>query len=433
LILGPNFVGLPRVEITDLVGNVVANGSLGVGEYFLIVFDGNNCVTGQTGFSVIEPTAIEVDIQVVNEDCDNGGSINLDIRGGNGPYTVDWADIAGTNDVEDRVDIPSGAYTATITDANGCTTFTGNINIANTCNCDAIAGTLMTSSDTLCLDMGPVEFEAQLDDIGVLPFGFASDYFLTQGNTIVEIGDTSIFTITTPGTYTINRFIYNPAQLNLNTFTPGTTSIFDVNTLLAQGGGQFCGALGLQGATVEAIFCGNTSSPTTTDTVNLVLPVNTTDSICVVLEPGFDLMNSTFTLAAGGTTGVSSFGSWTISPQGCLIYTANGTPGVTVDTITVIVTNTNGGVDTTVVFVTITDGTMTGCLPIITTGTFDVTTSDCANGGTYCLDIPFDNINDFNLSDNGGIYTGGFRGCDFMMTLETNMTSFFANVDPRIS
>ena len=256
------------------------------------------------------------------------------------------------------------------------------------------------------------------------------DSFLTQGNTIVEIGDTSIFTITTPGTYTINRFIYNPAQLNLNTFTPGTTSIFDVNALLAQGGGQFCGALGLQGTTVEATFCSNTSNPTTTDTVNLVLPVNTQDSICVVLEPGFDLTNSTFTLASGGTTGVSAFGVWTISPEGCLIYNSNGTPGVTVDTITIIVTNTNGGVDTTVVFVTITDGTMTGCPPIITTGTFDVTTSDCANGGTYCLDIPFDNISDFNLSDNGGIYIGGFRGCDFMMTLETNMTSFFANVDP---
>ena len=107
LILGPNFFGQARVEITDLLGNVVPNGSLSAGEYFLLVFDGNNCVAGQTGFSVVEPSAVEVDIQVANEDCDNRGSINLEIRGGTAPYTVDWADIAGTNDVEDRTDVTS--------------------------------------------------------------------------------------------------------------------------------------------------------------------------------------------------------------------------------------------------------------------------------------------------------------------------------------
>ena len=169
---------------------------------------------------MIEPTAVEVDIQVVNEDCNTPGAITLDIRGGTAPYTVDWADISGTNDIEDRTDVTSGAFTATITDANGCTSFTGTINVANTCNCDAVAGTLITiADDTLCLNNGPVVFEAILDDVGVLPFGFASDYFLTQGGTIVEIGDTSIFTLTAPGTYTIHRFIYNAAPVSYTHLT----------------------------------------------------------------------------------------------------------------------------------------------------------------------------------------------------------------------
>ena len=65
--------------------------------------------------------------------CNGGsdGAIDITVSGGTGPYTFSWTD-ANNNQIattEDISGVPAGAYTVTVTDANGCTqtaTFTVN-------------------------------------------------------------------------------------------------------------------------------------------------------------------------------------------------------------------------------------------------------------------------------------------------------------------
>lgn len=48
------------------------------------------------------------------------GAISITASGGTPPYTYDWADIAGTNDVQNRSGLAPGSYTVTVRDVNNC-------------------------------------------------------------------------------------------------------------------------------------------------------------------------------------------------------------------------------------------------------------------------------------------------------------------------
>ena len=48
--------------------------------------------------------------------------------------------------------------------------------------------------------------------------------------------------------YTIHTLVYDPTTLDLSIVVPGTTTGFDVNALLIQGGGTICAALDVNGA-----------------------------------------------------------------------------------------------------------------------------------------------------------------------------------------
>ena len=102
--------------------------------------------------------------------------------------------------------------------------------------------------------------------------------------------------------------------------------------------------------------CGQTP---TIDSLSAAIPINSTDTICFVLDPGFNPATTTFVLVGGtGNTGQSAFGDYTLLPNGCIVYNAGSTPGINVDMITVIATD--GGVtDTTIFVITVTNGANT--------------------------------------------------------------------------
>jgi hypothetical protein len=68
-------------------------------------------------------TGLAVSGVVTNAGCSgaNNGAINLTVSGGLRPYTIDWADLSGTNNPEDRTGLGPGTYSVTVTDANRCT------------------------------------------------------------------------------------------------------------------------------------------------------------------------------------------------------------------------------------------------------------------------------------------------------------------------
>lgn len=91
---------------------------LTAGIYSVTVLDANNCAITQTAI-VNEPPAIAI-TEVENKiSCDNSatGLLSIDITGGVPTYSVLWNNNV-TAIIVDK--IPSGVYTATVTDANSC-------------------------------------------------------------------------------------------------------------------------------------------------------------------------------------------------------------------------------------------------------------------------------------------------------------------------
>ncbi|MBO3699777.1 PKD domain-containing protein, partial [Roseivirga sp. E12] len=98
-------------------GTSIAN--LSAGDYTIRVKDANDCVVERI-FTVTQPELLSLEDAVVNESqCydDRNGSIELNIKGGTGPYTYQWSTGAVTKNL---IGISSGSYDVLVTDANGC-------------------------------------------------------------------------------------------------------------------------------------------------------------------------------------------------------------------------------------------------------------------------------------------------------------------------
>lgn len=84
----------------------------------------HGCTSTPTTVQVINPSGMTSTITKTDILCygQTSGSINLTVNGGTTPYTYHWNNGAT---VEDLINIPSGTYSVTITDAGGCTTVNG--------------------------------------------------------------------------------------------------------------------------------------------------------------------------------------------------------------------------------------------------------------------------------------------------------------------
>ncbi|UTW67766.1 BspA family leucine-rich repeat surface protein [bacterium SCSIO 12643] len=92
--------------------------SLGAGTYSVTVSDQNGC-TDSSSISLTQPSGLSISATSGTD------SIDISIAGGTTPYNFIWSNGAT---IEDLNNIPSGTYTVTITDGNGCTdTHTENV------------------------------------------------------------------------------------------------------------------------------------------------------------------------------------------------------------------------------------------------------------------------------------------------------------------
>ena len=76
--------------------------------------------------TIIEPSAIVVATQVQDANCEPNGIIDVQVSGGQQPYTFTW----NTNilqPVNRPTNAPAGTYNLTVTDVNGCVTITNGI------------------------------------------------------------------------------------------------------------------------------------------------------------------------------------------------------------------------------------------------------------------------------------------------------------------
>ena len=94
---------------------------LGTDSYTVTVTDDNGC-TNTVSFDVVDNSAPTVSVvDFANATCVDGtGSITIAIDGGLPPYDVAWDHDATATELS-LTDLVAGTYTATVTDANGCT------------------------------------------------------------------------------------------------------------------------------------------------------------------------------------------------------------------------------------------------------------------------------------------------------------------------
>ncbi|HEX5002143.1 MAG TPA: hypothetical protein VFW78_06580, partial [Bacteroidia bacterium] len=112
----------------------------------------------------------------------------------------------------------------------------------------------------------------------VVPAGYQTIYVLTSGPGLVieQVNTTPSFTVSSNGSYTIHTLVYNPATLDLSSVVFGTTTGFDVNSLLVQGGGTICASLDVNGIkfNVQTPFSGTLTANTTDCSLNISAVAN---------------------------------------------------------------------------------------------------------------------------------------------------------------
>ncbi len=124
-------------------------------------------------------------------------------------------------------------------------------------SCTVDAGTITADANTCCLDSSSVVVSATPDGNAVVPMGYQTVYVLTQGSGLViqQAGAMPSFTVSDTGSYIIHTLVFDPATLDLSIVVPGTTTGFDVNGLLIQGGGSICASLDVAGAPFTVMDC----------------------------------------------------------------------------------------------------------------------------------------------------------------------------------
>jgi len=114
-------VGTIDFEWTDNPAAGATRTGLAPGSYTVIIQDSQPCEIRRT-FEIVEPAELIIGANVTQPiDCNNAfsGAIDLIPAGGTPPYTIQWTgSVNSTN--EDLVNITSGTYLVTVTDANGC-------------------------------------------------------------------------------------------------------------------------------------------------------------------------------------------------------------------------------------------------------------------------------------------------------------------------
>ncbi|MBI3510305.1 MAG: gliding motility-associated C-terminal domain-containing protein [Bacteroidetes bacterium] len=368
------------------VGGTAATASgLAANTYTVTVIDANGCSSTQT-VSITQPTAVSGTTTTTPTGCAaSTGSATVTASGGTGSYTYSWAPSGGTGSTASN--LPSGNYTCTITDANGCTG-TANASVSSS---SGPAVTLQSSSDVSC--NGGANGNATMNATGSGPFSYSwspSGGTAATANNLTPNTYTCLVTDVNGCTTTQTVAINQPAAITSSTSTiPATCGNPDGSaTVTANGGtGAYTYSWAPSGgtaATASNIPAGN-YTVTITDANGCTASANA--SVANTGGPTVTLQSSSNVTCFGsgnGTATVNATGnspftySW--SPSGGTAATATSlAPG----TYTCAITDASGCVTTQTV--TITEPTQLVSNPASTPATCNTSngTADAvASGGT---------------------------------------------------
>ena len=304
-------------------------------------------------------TASTAEIQSVSCSGGNNGIALATASGGISPYTYSWSNSATTDSI---LNLVAGAYTATVTDANGCTSVSSaTITVTAATNTAATA----SSTPTLCINTALTNItHATTGATGIgsangLPSGvtvsWASDVITITG-TPTAVGTWTYFIPLTGGCGTVNATGTITVTAANTAATASSTPTLCINTALTNITHATTGATGIGSANglpagVTATWAGNTititGTPTAAGTFSYSIPltggcgiVNATGTITVTAVNTAAAASSTPTLCINtaltnithATTGATGIGSANGLPAGVTaawagnIITITGTP-----------------------------------------------------------------------------------------------------------
>lgn len=173
---------------TGVFGSAGTFSGLSAGSYVLHVMDANGCAR-DSSVLLLQPAALTATASKTNVTCNGGtnGTASVSVSGGTGPYTYSWTGIAAT--ASSVSGLSAKAYTATVTDAKGCTT-TASVTISQP---SALAAT--TSA------IGPVCNNGSNGSATISPSGGAAPYTYSWSTVPAQTGATA--TALASGTYSV--------------------------------------------------------------------------------------------------------------------------------------------------------------------------------------------------------------------------------------
>ena len=207
-------------DTTQNIANLTA------GIYNVTITDDLGCKSVATN-KVTEPNALQLDKTFTNVDCfgTSTGTITVTVAGGTGAYTFDWADIAGSNDVQDRTNLAAGTYYLTVTDANGCMDSTS-VNITEPILPLTVSTTVI---DALCNGGAQGVINLTIDG-GTLPYSYAwADGATTQDRTSLPAGTYNVTITDGKGCTTTTSGVVNEPPVLLLTHTETNVSCYGGN------------------------------------------------------------------------------------------------------------------------------------------------------------------------------------------------------------
>jgi subtilisin-like proprotein convertase family protein len=197
---------------------------LTAGIYSVTITDNTGCDLVETYTVINNANGITASGIVTDETCGDGsGAINMTVSGGTSPYTFAWSNGATTEDV---TALSAGMYSATITDASGCS-FVYMNTVNNTTS--TITITNVNINDAFCGNNNG-DITLTLSG-GVQPL----TYNWSNGETSQNLNNEL------PGAYTLTITEGNGCTL-INTYTIGSGAFFNVSdTIIVH---ELCGNTG---------------------------------------------------------------------------------------------------------------------------------------------------------------------------------------------
>ncbi len=349
--------------------------------YSLQITDADGCVLPPDTFRIRRPPAFDIQVATLPETCERGGQLSLDIRGGNGGYTVDWADAPGFINPEDRENLSPGLYQAIVFDRLFCRDTIGPFRVPTRCTRrdTGYVAASVNRAVSYCFEAIP---GVRLTDINFSLLGRS-----TSGRSAF-----GIWTLSPQGC--LRYEAGNRSRLGADTIcmTRSVPAIDLADTL--------------------CLIVHIARVPPTDEDVFFTVQASRSSTACGTIPVGYGaplIQQRDRT----GLRGRTPFGTYQLSPtNACITFNAYVQAGFNLDTVHVLVCDPTQLRCHTIRYVLSVLPFADCSAGFVPFDTASLRTANCTVNTPLCVPIPFSEILNYVIFDNGAPYFAGFAGCD---------------------